>query len=142
MACSVEGDCGVIMANNGGGSSEAAGILRDHLANERTLLAWTRTALAAAALGFVVAKIRFTAGPVFELTAPVHALSRVAGAAFVFFAFAMETLGIWRYLDLRRRLRGGPLRPLGWAMIALNCTIAGGILLLFIYVVVTWSPGQ
>ena len=130
------------MTDNGGGSSEPAGILRDHLANERTLLAWTRTALAAAALGFVVAKIRFTGGPAFELMAPVHAASRVAGAAFVFLAFAMEALGIWRYLDLRRRLRGGPIRPLGWMMIVLNFTIAGGILLLFMYVVVTWSPGQ
>jgi len=130
------------MTDNGGGSSEAAGILRDHLANERTLLAWTRTALAAAALGFVVAKIRFTGGPAFELTAPVHAASRVAGAAFVFFAFAMEALGIWRYLDLRRRLHGGPLRPLGWVTIALNFSVAGGILLLFVYVVATWSPGR
>jgi putative membrane protein len=142
MRCSVEADSGGVMTNNGRGSSEPAGIVRDHLANERTLLAWTRTALAAAALGFVVAKIRFTTGPAFELTAPQHAISRVAGAAFVFFAFAMETLGIWRYLDLRRRLRGGPFRPLGWAMMALNLIIAGGILLLFVYVIVTWSPGQ
>jgi putative membrane protein len=130
------------MTDNGGGAGEPMGILRDHLANERTLLAWTRTALAAAALGFVVAKIRFTEGPPFELTAPIHSVSRVAGAAFVFFAFAMEALGIWRYLDLRRRLRGGPFRPLGWVMIVLNFTIAGGILLLFVYIVATWSPGR
>ena len=30
--------------------------LRDHLANERTFLAWTRTAITVMALGFVVAK--------------------------------------------------------------------------------------
>jgi len=126
------------MANNATGFGEPTGILRDHLANERTLLAWTRTALAAAALGFVIAKIRFTAGAVIGLTAPEHVLSRVAGSAFVFAAFVMETIGIWRYLDLRARLRGGPFRPLGWAMIILNITIAAGILLLFAYLVVTW----
>jgi len=60
------------MANDADRPGEPTGILRDHLANERTLLAWTRTSLAAAALGFVIAKIRFTAGTVIELTPCQH----------------------------------------------------------------------
>ena len=72
------------MAQDATGSEEPRGIIRDHLANERTLLAWTRTSLAAAALGFVIAKIRFTEGAALELTPPEHIFARIAGAAFVF----------------------------------------------------------
>jgi len=122
---------------DGKGSAGAAGIVRDHLANERTLLAWMRSSLAAAALGFVVAKIRVTVGSTTALTEPEHAFSSVAGAAIVFVAFAIQVIGVWRYLDLRIRLRGHPFRPLGWAMIALNIVIAAAILSLLIYLLVT-----
>ena len=37
-------------------SKPAPGITQNHLANERTLLAWTRTAIAIMGLGFVVAR--------------------------------------------------------------------------------------
>lgn len=37
-------------------TSDEAGNLRDHLANERTFLAWTRTSIGIMAFGFVVEK--------------------------------------------------------------------------------------
>lgn len=37
-------------------ATDKAGILRDHLANERTFLAWTRTSIGIMAFGFVVEK--------------------------------------------------------------------------------------
>ena len=126
------------MSNEVNNAGKAEGILRDHLANERTLLAWTRTALALAALGFVVAKVRFTAvGANVHITPPEHALSRAAGAAFVLGGLLMEIVGIWRYLDLRARLRGYPFRPSGWAMLALNAAMGLAILFLLVYLLAT-----
>jgi putative membrane protein len=46
--------------------TEVSGIdderVRDHLANERTYLAWLRTGLATVALGVVIAKLRYMLG--------------------------------------------------------------------------------
>ena len=42
--------------------------LRDHLANERTLLAWARTAITIMALGFVIAKFGILVREVRELS--------------------------------------------------------------------------
>lgn len=123
--------------DNAQGAGEPTGIIRDHLANERTLLAWTRTSLAAAALGFVVARIRVAVGATVELVAPQHVFSSAAGVAIVVVALAMQVIGVWRYLDLRARLRGQPFRPLGWAMISLNIAIAAAILLLLVYLLAT-----
>jgi putative membrane protein len=126
------------VSNEVNSAGKAEGILRDHLANERTLLAWTRTALAVAALGFVVAKVRFTAvGANVQIMPPEHAFSRTAGAAFVLGGLLMEIVGIWRYLDLRGRLRGYPFRPSGWAMLALNAAMGLAILFLLVYLLVT-----
>jgi len=50
--------------------------LRDHLANERTLLAWVRTSVAMIGLGFVVAK----SGLLLQQTGRhVHPLTQTAG---------------------------------------------------------------
>jgi putative membrane protein len=126
------------VSNEVNSAGKPEGILRDHLANERTLLAWTRTALAVAALGFVVAKVRFTAvGANVQIMPPEHAFSRTAGAAFVLGGLLMEIVGIWRYLDLRGRLRGYPFRPSGWAMLALNAAMGLAILFLLVYLLVT-----
>jgi uncharacterized membrane protein YidH (DUF202 family) len=39
--------------------------VRDHLANERTLLAWSRTSIAIIGLGFVVARVATMVAPTF-----------------------------------------------------------------------------
>jgi len=64
-------------------------------------------------------------------------LSRAAGAAFVLGGLLMEIVGIWRYLDLRARLRGYPFRPSGWAMLALNAAMGLAILFLLVYLLAT-----
>lgn len=40
----------------GADGPKSLGTVRDHLANERTLLAWSRTSIAIVGLGFVVAR--------------------------------------------------------------------------------------
>ncbi|MDA4131100.1 MAG: DUF202 domain-containing protein [Thaumarchaeota archaeon] len=45
----------LIESNGGAKEKSSMGNVRDHLANERTYLAWLRTGIATIGLGFVVA---------------------------------------------------------------------------------------
>ena len=84
----------------------------EHLANERTLLAWVRTAIGIMAFGFVVVKFslfirqmalitRTTAAiPQQGVSGPVGILLVVAGALSLIF-------GGWRYFQTEKRLQTG-----------------------------------
>lgn len=113
--------------------------LRDHLANERTFLAWIRTALAIVALGFVVARFGLLLR---DLGIP-HAhpkaftLGSVVGIVLVFFGATMAVLAGFRFLQIRRdiELSITDMRP--WPDIVLAGVVAGASFLLAVYIVVT-----
>ena len=84
----------------------------DHAANERTFLAWMRTAIAIMAFGFLVEKfdlfIRIetarragqdAAGPV-----PAGSASSLAGLGIIVFGAALILLSAWRFHDTGRRI--------------------------------------
>lgn len=81
---------------------------RDHLANERTYLAWLRTGFGIAALGLGVAKL---------LGVPGDWKPIVAGVLFVILGVVMLLYGTMRYFRIVRSLdegmmhvgRGGPI---------------------------------
>jgi putative membrane protein len=76
---------------------------RDHLANERTYLAWLRTALAVVALGAVLARL------------PGARTSSVTAAAAVAISFGSLALayGTRRYYLVRRDLERDEFTPAG-----------------------------
>ncbi|HWE62113.1 MAG TPA: DUF202 domain-containing protein, partial [Chloroflexota bacterium] len=79
---------------------------RDHLANERTLLAWVRSCIAIVALGFVVARFGLL---IRELgsSAPRQtptALSTGFGIALVVCGAALSILATLRYLNATRAI--------------------------------------
>lgn len=78
--------------------------LADHLANERTLLAWNRTGIAIIALGFVVARfgllLRELAGA--RASAYVPTASGVIGILLTIFGAAITALSLARYLRIER----------------------------------------
>jgi putative membrane protein len=92
--------------------TERKSLTNEHLANERTLLAWVRTGIGIMAFGFVVVKFSlftrqigaFMGAPVvahnYELAAPAGITLVVAGALALVF-------GVWRYWSTERQLRGG-----------------------------------
>ena len=76
-------------------------LARDHLANERTFLAWLRTALAVIALGSVLAKLRG------EQDASTVAAVAIVSASGV----GMLVYGLRRYYDVSRDLESGRFHP-------------------------------
>jgi putative membrane protein len=94
----------------------------DALANERTYLAYVRTALAFVAFGFVVARFAlFTReiSVVAHITVPQTGISRVFGIAMVFAGVVVAIVGGFRYGATDRALKRGESRALSpaWAYV-------------------------
>lgn len=84
-------------------ASRDAALARDHLANERTFLAWLRTASAVMALGLAVA----------GLAHRVNTTSAVAGCLLVVTGVAGVIYGTTRYRRVTRDLDNGVYTPGG-----------------------------
>jgi len=99
----------------------------EHLANERTFLAWVRTNIAVISLGFVLARL----SPVIPDTseAAKHGLAVKAlplGVAMVVFGALLTVLEAWRYDAVNREIEDGLVktdRALVWFV-----TIAASLL--------------
>jgi putative membrane protein len=105
----------------------------DTLANERTYLAYVRTALAFIAFGFVVARFSLFAR---EFAAIVHGAGRATGlstsfgTAMALFGVFVALLGAWRYAATDRGLREGrvvTLSSLGGYTVSLFVVAVGGV---------------
>jgi putative membrane protein len=88
---------------------------REHLANERTLFAWIRTALALMGLGFVVARFGlFLRSLALEGgQTPPHGLqaSDVIGVLLVAAGVASTGIGLRRFLRARAQIEAGRFVP-------------------------------
>lgn len=85
---------GTTSAGSGGNSGNRA---RDHLANERTFLAWLRTAIGVIAVGAAIARLGTTAG----------AHERVAVIVIGALGVALLAIGTRRYYEVARDLERG-----------------------------------
>jgi putative membrane protein len=118
-------------AGSGAGGDTKA---REHLANERTLLAWVRTAIGLMGLGFVVARfgifveqlrLERLPGP-----APNSVLSAAIGTALVATGVIAGGLGAIRFLRARAQIERGRFEPEAFAELTIVLiTIAAGITL-------------
>lgn len=84
----------------------------EHLANERTLLAWVRTAIGIMAFGFVVVKFSLFIRQMAVITGkqpavPDHGLSGPTGIMLVILGGLSLLFGTWRYYITEKRLRKG-----------------------------------
>lgn len=100
-------------------------LARDHLANERTFLAWVRTALAVIGLGVLLAKLVETEGLIAEIT----------GLVMIAFGAAMLIYAVLRYEQVttllsNRSFIAARWGPLSLAVIALLVAIGSVILIL------------
>jgi putative membrane protein len=86
----------------------------DHLANERTFLAWIRTSISMIGLGFVVAKfsvwLRELAARLDGPTTPNHhptGMSLPLGVAMMGVGGFFALMAAWRYRQVRRAIEEG-----------------------------------
>ena len=113
--------------------------LRDHLANERTFLAWMRTSITIVALGFVVAKFgillrEVSGGHVNTLTARAGA---VVGVALVIGGMALGALATLKFLRIRRDIERSVIAFSPVLDIVLAITVVIAAIILAAYMIVT-----
>ena len=80
-------------------------VARDHLANERTFLAWVRTSLTFASAG--VALTQLFRLPELGDGRPVHTASTVIGSLFVAAGLLCLVLGVYRFFHVQIVLQNG-----------------------------------
>jgi putative membrane protein len=109
----------------------SADTVRDHLANERTLLSWVRLAIAITALGFVVARFGLYVAELLAaqgvravrtgLSLPIGIALVLAGP--VFAAFALQ-----RFLTVEREIDlGQPRRHHGLIFVLIGLIVVGSL---------------
>ena len=99
------------------------GAVRDHLANERTLLAWQRTALALIGIGFLVDRFALDpAGPTI--------VGSVLGVVLVLGGAGVAVVGAYRFLRTEREIDTGSYRPAVLAHLVLAAVVVLGALVI------------
>ncbi len=113
--------------------------VRDHLANERTLLAWVRTSIAIVGLGFVVSRFGLVTREI-GIAQPRHlplGTSTAFGTALVVCGAVLLALAARQYLRAGREIERNVYR---WTP-ALALTLCGGVVvvavLLAVYLLLT-----
>lgn len=96
-------------------SEQSSSRVRDHLANERTFLAWVRTSVSLMGFGVVIARLRYL-----TLVAPVPpdpgaspARSTLLGLAFVGVGLLSLLFAALNFYRTRRAIESSDFQPLG-----------------------------
>lgn len=113
---------------------------RDHLANERTFLAWIRTSIALMGFGFVIVKfslflkqISLTIDPQIHLKG--RGFSAVIGVVMVALGAIASLLAYFRYRKIEKQLNENQFFPNQLLIALVTVFILLGSILLMIYLV-------
>jgi inner membrane protein YidH len=112
----------------------------DHLANERTFLAWTRTSISIIVFGFVVAKFGITLREFLHMQGrALHesSLSLGIGVGFMAMGVFLAVMAVVRYRLTMVGLAKGEFRPASKVIVFLGVVTAVFGAILAIYLVAT-----
>ncbi|HWW16408.1 MAG TPA: DUF202 domain-containing protein [Candidatus Dormibacteraeota bacterium] len=106
---------------------------RDHLANERTFLAWVRTSVAVVVFGFAIGRFAIAMRQLTEFQGHVSktaGLSVWMGMSAILAGVAMMVAGLARYRKTRAQLDEGKFEPAGFVvdLIAILTVLFGLVL--------------
>lgn len=110
----------------------------DHLANERTFLAWIRTSIALMGFGFVVVKfslfLKQLSIAVYSIKpVPTRGFSAVIGIVLVIIGALTALIGFLRYSHIEKQLLSQSFVPNSKLLALLTMLIIGGALILLYY---------
>ena len=119
-------------------SVKKGGKVADHLANERTFLAWIRTSIALMGFGFVIVKFvifirQITNALGKDIMVQGKSNSATIGVAMVALGAIIALLAFLRYLQIEKQLNKNTYYPMHWLSIIVTLTIVIGSILLVIY---------
>ena len=108
---------------------------QEHLANERTFLAWVRTTIALISLGFVLTRL----GPWLSEAGTSRALSKASpiGIGLIVVGALLTILAAWRYDTVNRQIETGCVktdRGLVW-FVAASIAIVSAALIVYMVVI-------
>ena len=122
------------------GESKQKGSASDHLANERTLLAWTRTSIGIMAFGFVVVKFSLFVKQLSlalgkEYIIPSRGYSAIAGILLVAVGASTTVFSYIRYKQTEKQLTEGVYNHSSLLITLLTAFIFLVSVLLIVYLV-------
>ncbi|MDQ3845520.1 MAG: DUF202 domain-containing protein [Bacteroidota bacterium] len=110
----------------------------DHLANERTFLAWIRTSIALMGFGFVIVKFALFIRQISvalgdKVVIPGKGSSAIIGVIMVALGAVMALLAFWRYRHIEKQLNNNAYFPSQLLSALLTLAILIGSILLVLY---------
>lgn len=106
---------------------------RAHMANERTFLAWVRTAIGIMAFGLVIEEFAFSGSPQFI---PALGSSHFTGLLLIIFGVVITTLSFVRYSVIERELDKGVYKSNLFLTTLLAFFVNAVGVFLFIYLII------
>jgi putative membrane protein len=105
---------------------------RDHLANERTFLAWMRTGIAVVVFGFAIGRFAIAIRQWMAIQGTGQAVRTFGvsvwfGAAAILGGVAVSLIGLSRYRQTRTQIDSGDFQPAGFVidLVAIVTTVFG-----------------
>jgi putative membrane protein len=98
-------------------TGESSNRARDHLANERTFLAWVRTGIAAVVFGFAIGRFAIAIRQFMQIQGRISATAGPSvwfGTVAIIAGVVLTIAGLLRYRRIRVQLETGHFEPAGF----------------------------
>lgn len=108
-------------------ANEDTGRVRDHLANERTFLAWVRTAVALVVFGFAIGRFAIAIRQFMQFQGRATGTAGITvwfGTIAIVAGVLASVAGLFRYRKTRAQLDSGQFQPAGFVIDLVGILVA------------------